>query len=82
MLRCLYRAYSPVFLSHGLLEKRLNIHKGFYLRTSSVHLRSLKRGDSKVVKMSLNYLSSVCGDNFQLALEKIFSKQSLLRCVF
>lgn len=47
MLRCLQRTYSPVFLSHGFLERRLNVLKVLYLRTSSLDLRSLKRGDSK-----------------------------------
>lgn len=61
MLRCLQRAHSPVFLLDGLLKRKLNILKVhvLYLGTSSVHLKSLKRGDSKVTKMSC-YPAYVC----------------------
>ena len=54
MSRYLLRVYSPVFLLDGLLERRLNVFNVLYLRTSSVHQRNLRNGDSKVIKLFCN----------------------------
>ena len=73
MLRSLHRAYSPVFLLDGLLERKLNVLNVLYLRTSSVYLRSLKTGDSKVMKLLLVCVINVCGDSQLASPLKIFS---------
>ena len=52
MWRCLHRALDSFILLDGLLKGRLHILKVLELGTSSVHLKSLKRGDIKVMKMS------------------------------
>ena len=52
MWRCLHRALDSFILLDGLLKGRLHILKVLHLGTSSVHLKSLKRGDIKVMKMS------------------------------
>lgn len=73
MLRCLHRASSSFILLDGLSKRRLNSLKVLHLGTSFVHLKSLKRGDSKVMKMSCK-LSCFTTAHF----ENIFSKICIL----